>query len=109
MPSGGQISALNSSTGASCQTQTPSLVGVLIDMVELEVLELAAPSLEEDASLGNRITLLVEHADADGAAGLHQKSTGPIPGSMVSSFTSVARPLAETTIRVVRGSQPASR
>ena len=47
------------------------LVGVLIDVVELEVLEAAAPPLEEDASLGDRVALLIEHADAHGAAGLH--------------------------------------
>ncbi len=40
--------------------------------------------------------------------GFIAKSTGPIPGSMLSSFMSVARPLAETTTLAARGSQPSS-
>ena len=55
----------------------PIRVGILADVIELEVGEAAAPLLEEDSGFGEGIALLIRHADSDGAAGLHREVDRP--------------------------------
>src|SRR5262249_26368828 len=50
------------------------VVGILIDLVELEVREgWTTPALKEYASSGHRLSLFIDDADPHGATGLHDE------------------------------------
>jgi hypothetical protein len=64
----------------------------LIDVAKLEVVEPAAPVMEENASLGNRVAALIRHADA------HKRFSGLDRGSVAqtnSGFALSHEPLAD--------------
>ena len=48
-------------------------VGVLVHMIELEIIDRAAPFLKEDSGARNGLVVLIQYADANLAARLHHK------------------------------------
>ncbi len=80
----------------------------MVYILEFKVPRLTTPPLQEDARVGNGFTVLIQNADSDLSPVFIRKLTGPMSEATFTSFMSVARPLAETTIRVALGDQPGS-
>ena len=103
------MSALNSSSGASFHSQTPFLSAYWLTWLNSKYENMPRHRWKRIRAFGRPACLARRRTRTRTLPpGFIRKSTGPMSGSTRSSFMSVARPLAETTILAVRGSQPSS-